>query len=246
MTHLKIKIILFFTFICFTSTLAYSQNIVRSIKGTIFDNNNESVPFVNIWIKNDKINIGTSSDMQGKFTLSLNGANISDTITFSCIGYNSFYLPVSKLENSNNLKIILTQKVDILDEIVIKAKKTDVSEIIKNYNKNRKKYMPQSTTEYEIFARQFVKICDGNSNRYVALVESVFKMLLNNDDLTDSNYLYANIITRADTCKKCYELYHYPYVDFEYLWKYPEMTAYKYKIDSIFPLDNGFVYVISN
>ena len=241
------KIILFFILICFTITLLYSQKIPSTIRGNISDENNELVPFVNIWIKNNKINIGTSSDVQGNFNLNLRGINVADTITFSCIGYNSFYLPISKIENSNNLKIILPQKTENLNEFVVTGKKTSVYDVIKNYNKNREKYMPKANVEYEIFARQFVK--NSNDKKYIVLIESYFKILSDNKNVIDSDIFYGNRITNQNKNKSCYDLYYFPVnVDLNTHWEYPKITKsiyYNYKIDSIIPDNNGFVYVVS-
>jgi hypothetical protein len=64
-------------------------------------------------------NQGTVSDKDGNFTINLAGANGTDSIRFSMIGYESKTLLVNLLKGDSPLKIILTPVSYILPEIEV-------------------------------------------------------------------------------------------------------------------------------
>lgn len=85
----------------------------QTLKGIVIDSEtNKPVPFVNIGVL-DK-NIGTVSDINGKFSLTLKE---SETVRFSSIGYESFAKSFS--EDALDLSIKLKPSTTMLSEVVI-------------------------------------------------------------------------------------------------------------------------------
>ena len=84
----------------------------QNISGFVIDNDGNSIEYVNIGIT-DK-NIGTVSNKQGYFNLSINSEFYNDTLLFSCIGYNSYTVKISDLSKNENT---LTSKKYVLDEV---------------------------------------------------------------------------------------------------------------------------------
>lgn len=85
----------------------------QTLKGVIIDSEtNKPVPFVNIGVL-DK-NIGTVSDIKGKFSLTLKE---SETVRFSSIGYEPFAKSFST--DALNLSIKLKPSTTMLSEVVI-------------------------------------------------------------------------------------------------------------------------------
>jgi len=92
------------------------------IKGSIQDaENNHPLAYVNIGI-NTK-NIGTTSLENGKFSIKIPNENLSDTLSFSMVGYQQLDLPIGKLSNNKSLDIRLKQKAVDLKELKILAKR---------------------------------------------------------------------------------------------------------------------------
>ena len=76
-----------------------------TISGHVFDENNESLPGVSVYLK-DRAGVGTSTDVDGAFKLS---AQKGDMIIFSFIGYKK--KEHIALKDEKDLKIILKNDV---------------------------------------------------------------------------------------------------------------------------------------
>ncbi len=88
-----------------------TQQQKRVITGTITDKNGETLIGANVTEKGTTN--GVITDMNGHFTLTLK--NTDPTIEISFVGYNSQTI---RLANRSNLSIILTEKANMLDEVV--------------------------------------------------------------------------------------------------------------------------------
>lgn len=109
-------------FLC-VCTFTYSQS-TKVFSGTVKDaETNANIPFATVaLLKNQDLLDGTSTDENGNFTIQ----NISQTthIEFSFIGYEIFLLPISNVENSENLIIRLQPSHVALNEVVVAAEQT--------------------------------------------------------------------------------------------------------------------------
>ncbi|CAD0003291.1 TonB-dependent receptor [Flavobacterium chungangense] len=112
----NLKFLLIALFIC---AISVAQN-KGTISGVLTDKetNNEALPFANILIKGT--NISTNTDIEGKYSLSVNPGNY--TLIFSFIGYESVEKPVTVKANET---IIVNQVLSAggytLKDVVVKS-----------------------------------------------------------------------------------------------------------------------------
>jgi TonB-linked SusC/RagA family outer membrane protein len=92
-----------------------AQQTTFVIEGTVYDETGATVSDAVIYIK-DKLNIGTTSDVGGKFSIKANKGNI---IVFSFVGYEKVEYYVS--EEKKNLEIRFTEFEQELDEVIVTA-----------------------------------------------------------------------------------------------------------------------------
>lgn len=117
------KLILAAVFL-FLSISAYSQAIV--IKGNVL-HGKEPIPFVNIGIK--KKGIGTAATIDGTFTLKLQDSFLTDTLTFSAVGFKELSIPVKTIVERKLTEFALTEKTTQLREVAVKSKAAKVKKL---------------------------------------------------------------------------------------------------------------------
>ncbi|NDK56186.1 carboxypeptidase-like regulatory domain-containing protein [Pontibacter fetidus] len=110
------RLLLAATFL-FLSLTAHSQTIV--LTGNVL-HGKEPVPYVNIGIK--KKGIGTAATIYGTFTLQLQQSSLTDTLTFSAVGFNELAVPVKTIVDGKLSEFALTEKTTSLREVVVKSK----------------------------------------------------------------------------------------------------------------------------
>ena len=92
------------------------------INGKLTDSKSKiALPYVNIGIKAK--NIGTMSQVDGSFAITIPSTHISDTLTFSLIGYHEFKAPISQLNSKAEIHIQLNGKVTLLGEVQVQGQK---------------------------------------------------------------------------------------------------------------------------
>jgi predicted choloylglycine hydrolase len=98
------------------------QNAI-TLSGKVVDvKSGKPIPFTNIGILSK--NIGTLSDPDGSFELSVPFQHGNDSVVFSSIGFANKKIPITKIKRSKNLTIGLDPSSAMLSEVVITAKKT--------------------------------------------------------------------------------------------------------------------------
>ncbi|MFD1145221.1 alpha/beta hydrolase-fold protein [Larkinella insperata] len=96
-----------------------SQSLIR---GRIVDSSTaKPLAYVNIGIQ--KKNIGTVSRADGTFSLQLPNDHLSDTLTFSLVGYSEKRISINHLTTNSSVTVELTERISTLDEVKITAKK---------------------------------------------------------------------------------------------------------------------------
>ena len=111
--YITSRIYLLLLFCSFTLMAQAQQKF--EIAGSVQDEAGQPVPGVSIYVK-DKTGIGTSTDMEGRFTLKVDRG---DKIQFSFIGYAKYeYLA---LKPEKNLIVKLLPDVSALEEVVVEA-----------------------------------------------------------------------------------------------------------------------------
>ena len=116
-----------------------SQTSAQSITGKIFNENGESIPYANIFVR--EAQTGTNSDEEGKYFMTLPTGGEYE-IVFSSIGYESKSMEIVVGDVEVRLDIRLNSSSIDMNEIVIKASKKDSAYIlIKNVIDNKKSYL---------------------------------------------------------------------------------------------------------
>ena len=87
-------------------------SVFSQIKGKVVDENNQPIPYVNIWVKGQ--DIGTTSDEKGYFILQ---QNQETELIISCVGFDSY---TGKIPKTNT--IVLKEKPFQINEIIIQPK----------------------------------------------------------------------------------------------------------------------------
>lgn len=88
-------------------------SVFSQIKGKVVDENNQPIPYVNIWVQNE--NIGTTSEVDGSFTI---GINAEKNLIFSVLGFEKKTI---KSSDASVVKLIPTTY--LLNEVVVLNKK---------------------------------------------------------------------------------------------------------------------------
>ncbi len=143
---------------------ALSKDIVGVVK---VNNSSQGIPFVNIAIKGTFK--GTTTDLNGNFKLIVSSDDINKTVCFSCIGYQTKELKISRLLERPEVRL---QKVDVeLREVTVMPDSTLRSFLRKAYLKIPSNY-PNVKTEYQGFFRGSLQSEAGD---YLRLAEGVTK-----------------------------------------------------------------------
>lgn len=109
-------------FIFFLTTFTYSQ----VIKGKVVDNKNQPLPGANIYF--DGTTIATIADGNGEFSLSYT-SKLNSVLAVSFIGYQTQF--IKDIDTNINLKIVLLESVNSLNEVVIKKDRFSRKEKLK-------------------------------------------------------------------------------------------------------------------
>ena len=112
-------------------------------KGVVVDESGKPIPYVNIWVENE--NIGTTSEVDGSFTIEIKEEKI---LVFSVLGFQTRRVSSTISEN-----VILTQQLFQLNEVLIEKPKNSKTVIIGNSKKINFSYW--SGKKPWIFAKKF-------------------------------------------------------------------------------------------
>ena len=100
------------------TTISYTQDVTK-VRGTILDGKTgEPLPFVNVFFTNSSV--GTTTDLDGKFSIDTRYA--TESVTASFLGYEDMAQPIIK-DQRNNLIYRLQSKTLQLENVTIVAKK---------------------------------------------------------------------------------------------------------------------------
>lgn len=149
-------LVLFFTSASFGQTL--------NISGTVIDGHTkEPVSYASVYFA--RSGIGKSTDSAGQFSFVLNNFK-DDTLKVSFIGFEIYQLPVSQLQNNQNLHIQL-ERGSAKGEVVIKAKWNRGLFLWKKIMSKKKQYnrYDLGNFSYEAYNKLEVDIKNFNADR---------------------------------------------------------------------------------
>nr|WP_320119380.1 carboxypeptidase-like regulatory domain-containing protein [uncultured Marinifilum sp.] len=221
----------------------------RNISGKIADSSNKkALPYASVGIRGK--HIGTISNQDGEFTLSISSNNITDTLVFSYVGYKNSEIPISKITNKP-IQISLKENFISLQEVIIRS--NDPLALIHAAVNNISENYPQMPTNLTSFYRESVL----KNNKYMIYLESVldiYKNSYSNNNLKDRVKLFKSRkiydVTRLDTIsfklkggiKACLQLdiaKNLPeFLDPEF------MNFFHYRLADISTFNNKSVYII--
>ena len=154
----------------------HNQAIIRTkmpaskkftITGSVKDYRDKPLPYVNIALKDKPI--GTITNNAGEFTLLLSDSCRNDTLSFSCLGYQTRFIPVASVSLKPEIK--LNETSVSLPEIMIKYKNAD--DIISLFKENQKRNYPEQKELITSFFREAIK----EDGRYVNVTEAIVNIL---------------------------------------------------------------------
>ena len=221
----------------------------RKLSGIVKDHKTrEALPYANVGIRGK--HIGTITNQDGEFSLSLSSENFNDTLVISFIGYQNAEVKVADIR-SNKIDISLKEDFISLQEVIIRTNDplalltTAINKIHTNY--------PQKPTNLTSFYRESVL----KNNKYMIYLESVL-------DIYKSSYSHQNSLERVKVFKsrKIYDVTRLDTISFrlkggingclrldimKYLPQFLDeefIHLYEYRLVDISTYDNSSVYII--
>ncbi|WP_321316853.1 carboxypeptidase-like regulatory domain-containing protein [Labilibaculum sp.] len=221
----------------------------RNISGKVTNQSAKiPLPYASIGIRGK--HIGTISNQDGEFALTLSSENSKDTLIVSYVGFKNFEIPVSDISNKQ-LQIKLKEDFISLQEVVIRN--NDPKSILKAaVNKIEINY-PKNASNLTSFYRESVH----KNSKYMIYLESVLEIYKNpysENNLTDKVKVFKSRkiydVSRLDTisfrlkggiqgCLMLDIVKNRPeFLDPEFI------DLYSYRLSDISTFNNKSVYVI--
>ena len=149
-----------------------------------------------VYVKNTTI--GTITNTDGRFLLSIPKRYANDTLVISSIGYKSFKSLVSEFDST--MDIFLEEDIASLDEILLIAEtrpKTGNDIVLRAIEE-----LPQTLPDSAYIQKGFLRHKERNSSEYKWLVESAITLYDSSYDAGSKNALRLNV----DQTRKSYDL----------------------------------------
>nr|WP_321236524.1 DUF5686 and carboxypeptidase regulatory-like domain-containing protein [uncultured Psychroserpens sp.] len=149
---MKTKLLSTFAFLC--AFISFSQ-----IKGTVTDNKNEPLPFVNIYIENTYT--GTTSNEDGDYELNIKEPK-TYTVVFQFLGYKTVKKKVDINAFPYTLDAILLDEEISLNEVVINAEENPANIIMRKAIAKRKENQNKiQSYKADFYSRGLIRIKDA-------------------------------------------------------------------------------------
>jgi hypothetical protein len=135
MNNLKIKCFMVIGLIFISISFSYAQEKKDIfIEGVIMDNYKMTVPYAAIGIP--KKYVGTSSNDDGGFQLSLSKSNLQDSLEVSSIGYETYKITVQDYLNQKEKIIVIKEDIVSLSEVKLLSPSAYVKNAVKKVKSN--------------------------------------------------------------------------------------------------------------
>lgn len=222
---------------------------ILTFRGKVMDRDEkDALPYSSISVQ--KLNLGTISNIDGDFELSIPHSMINDTMVVSCLGYRQFYLPIREI-NDDAVTIYLQPTTFQLQEIKVTyiSPEDILSRIVSKISLN----YPRGPEIMTSFYREVLK----QDKNYIDVAEAINEIRKASYDNPFSDDKVKFIKGRKSLNVKPFQL-----VDFKiqggpyYITKLdvvktldsfldPEFSAfYKYWLDGIVEFNNRPTYVV--
>ncbi len=256
---MRIHVILIF-FMLFSLHLVGQNQVV--LNGKVIDKKTqELLPYATI--VHAKKSIGTVSNMNGSFTLSLYNVAATDSIIVSFVGYKPLKTTVSECMQTQTHA--LEAMVNEIGEIVVTANKLNlkafVREVIEGYNRNKRKEPHIAIAHYREKAKE--------NTTYIMYMESIGYAVFAGKQTNAaplSNYKFFCENTKCHVVNPQWTKYKenskgahtenvvpgggsnlnlFRYLESEGLLSKSHYKKFKYKMDSTYYVNNNLVYCIA-
>ena len=158
------------------------------VRGKVMNKSNgQPIPFVNIGVR--KRNIGTISKEDGSFELALEGMLLTDSLSFSMVGFQPVSYSVKELPE-DFIKVALEEDVRILKEVVAYGKEERETVKLGRWKTSKTTRGQSNTNSYGTGAAYGIKI--KPENKAIMLEKVNFHMRFNT---TDSILFRINILS---------------------------------------------------
>ena len=139
---------IFFFALCYWCANALQAQQI-TITGTVYDDDmKEPMAFANVYVRES---IGTSTDLDGKYTLTFDIKNAKDdTIIASMLSYEAVKKVYNKTQNTQIIDFRLKSSAYAAEEIVVVAGENPANEIMRNIVKNKKENHIEKFDAYEM------------------------------------------------------------------------------------------------
>ena len=139
---------------CFGFLVASAQ-----IKGTVTDQNNQPLPFVNIFIENTFT--GTTSNLDGNYELGVNQKG-NYTIVFQFLGFKTLKKQIEINSFPYELDAVMVEEQIGLDEVVINSEENPANSIMRQAIAHRQKNLEAiQSYKADYYSRGLLKIKDA-------------------------------------------------------------------------------------
>ncbi|WP_109299899.1 carboxypeptidase-like regulatory domain-containing protein [Aquimarina sp. AU474] len=167
-----ITLLIYFALFGITKLIAQEKpsNGIIYIEATVLDKETKApLPFTNIIIENTSI--GTMTNEEGKFELTISKDYISSNVIFSFVGYQNTSISVKNFKNPEKL-IFLQASSTSLDEIIVKVKNKYKELIDKAITLIPDNYS-QENVYLETYYRELTKI-DNSYTKFIDAASTVY------------------------------------------------------------------------
>ena len=171
--------LLIITLFFLTPTIGQSQEGKVEIDGIILDETNFPVPYAAVGIVEKYL--GTSSTEDGEFSMLVTKSELQDSLSISCLGYNTIKIKVEDYLNQEEKKIVLVESVFEMDEIkllnpleyVLNAQKSLKENTISTPHQIEMLYRRAATEggRSKFFVENYIKIRDRGPAYPLGIVE---------------------------------------------------------------------------
>jgi len=179
------QIILFIFFVIHSPIAAQKES--TSVFQIVDQSNKQPVVFATIILLHSMV--GVISDENGNFRIPLKFMTQDESLQISCIGYETRIFEVEELESKKTNILILKQKLEQLDEVVLKTDKKEkqygARKIVRFAINNIDKNYPEEPFGHIAYYRDYQKIVDAHeleeehplkTASYVNLNEGIIKV----------------------------------------------------------------------
>lgn len=153
-------------------SLLATGSMAQSIGGHVVDENNDPVPFANVFVR--ELNTGTATDSRGRYFLTLDAGIYN--LAVSAVGFQTQAFQIILRDKPLVKNITLKASHTELDEVVVKASRRDPAfEIIQRVVETKEKYIKQtSSSRTQVYVRAMETV-DKKKKKEPTVTEDIDK-----------------------------------------------------------------------